>query len=628
MAFGGLKGTLTGSANSITNPMVASGSVVVAVGDLVTGILSQQTSLTAAGTVTDNLGNTYAYINAGIDAGTVTGRYFYARVTVAGTLTTVNVPATSSTNDASVVVDVIEGPFKPTVALDTSPPAASSDASTPFDCPSSGTLDEPVAVVIGYIAYGGNATVASTAPSTLGGTVARANASCGLSRRVVSSTSAVAPQFTATSADAALGTAAFIWAPNFSPATGDLALSPTAPTAAQTDHRDLTPAAGNLALSSTAPSSVVDIRRDPASANLVLSTTAPTVGLTSGVPTEELREDGAQELREDGGIELREQNDAFLYRPAAGNLTLSTTAPTAARTDNRDISPAAGNLVLSTTAPTATLSDNRDISPAVADLTLSSTAPTAARTDNLYISPAAADLILSTTAPTAVRTDNRDISPTAGDLTLSTTAPTVDVATSGAFIPATANLTLSATAPTVALSDNKDISPSAADLTLSSTTPTVEVTTGVDIDVSPDAANLVLSTFAPTVSVGVGSVQKDSDPDYWKMRGFHVEGETFTERLRKDTLGALDEVFSAPDSVRSARTAARAVREYAKASGALLSDNEVTALELVADQLRSAASQRLADAARRSAAEGRALLIAHLMMQRDEEEALFALDLY
>ena len=46
----------------------------------------QQTSLTVTA-VTDNLGNTYSATNAGSDNGNITGRAFYSRVTVPGTLT-------------------------------------------------------------------------------------------------------------------------------------------------------------------------------------------------------------------------------------------------------------------------------------------------------------------------------------------------------------------------------------------------------------------------------------------------------------------------------------------------------------------------------------------------------------
>jgi hypothetical protein len=227
VAKGDLRGTLTGSVNSVTNPTVASGSVAVSVGDLVFGTMSQQTALSASGTVTDNLGNTYAYVNAGTDGGTVAGRSFYARVTVAGTLTTVNVPATASANDASVVADVIEGPFL-TSPLDASL-ANATDATTPFTCTATGVMAQASNVVMAAISIAANQTVAATSPSTICGTVARANASVGQSRRVVSATTSVAPEFTGTSATAVQTTAAFKLDPTS-------ALTPALFTNSQTFH--------------------------------------------------------------------------------------------------------------------------------------------------------------------------------------------------------------------------------------------------------------------------------------------------------------------------------------------------------------------------------------------------------
>jgi hypothetical protein len=228
VAQGDLRGTLTGSVNSVTNPTVASGSVSVSVGDLVFGTMSQQTALSASGTVTDNLGNTYAYVNAGTDGGTVAGRSFYARVTVAGTLTTVNVPATASANDASVVADVIEGPFL-TSPLDASL-ANATDATTPFTCTATGVMAQASNVVMAAISIAGAQTVAATSPSTICGTVNRANASVGQSRRVVSATTSIAPEFTGTSATAVQTTAAFKLSP---PTQG---LTPSLFTNSQTFH--------------------------------------------------------------------------------------------------------------------------------------------------------------------------------------------------------------------------------------------------------------------------------------------------------------------------------------------------------------------------------------------------------
>lgn len=206
MAQGDLKGTLTVSLSSVANPSNATGSVEVVVGDLVFVSLTQQTNLTASG-VTDNLGNTYNPVNAGTDAGTVTIRSFYSRVTVEGTLTTVSVAATPSTNDASVVASVIEGPFL-TDPLDANP-ANTTDATSPYTCPATGVLSQASEVVMAAIGLASSQTIVATAPSVIAGTVARNNASTGHSRLVVSATTSVTPEFTGTSVVSAQVTASF-----------------------------------------------------------------------------------------------------------------------------------------------------------------------------------------------------------------------------------------------------------------------------------------------------------------------------------------------------------------------------------------------------------------------------------
>src|SRR5258708_6900151 len=113
MAFGDLIGTLTGNGVSVTNPSnTTTGSVVVAVGDLVVGVMSEQSALTATA-VTDNLGNTYTAQNAGTwsGAGGTSGRMFYSRVSVAGTLTVCHFAATASSDNYSVAVAAFTGPF-------------------------------------------------------------------------------------------------------------------------------------------------------------------------------------------------------------------------------------------------------------------------------------------------------------------------------------------------------------------------------------------------------------------------------------------------------------------------------------------------------------------------------------
>jgi hypothetical protein len=206
VAQGDHKGSLTASVASVTNPTNLTGSVSVALSDLIFVCFSQQTALTAT-TVTDNLGNTYTAVNAGTDAGTATIRCYFSRVTAAGTLTQISVAATASANDASAVGSVIEGPFVAS-PLDANP-ANTTDGTTPFDCPPTGTLAQTNEVVMAAIAVASAQTVAATSPDVITQTVNRANISTGVSRRVVSSTSTVTPQFTGTSAVAAQTTASF-----------------------------------------------------------------------------------------------------------------------------------------------------------------------------------------------------------------------------------------------------------------------------------------------------------------------------------------------------------------------------------------------------------------------------------
>lgn len=213
MAFGSLKGALTGSLASITasaNNMTNAG-ISVSVGDLVFAVVGQQTNLTTTG-CSDNLGNTYTAVDAGTDAGAVTARAFYARVTTAGTLTTVTAAATASSNDFAGVAAVIEGPFA-TSPLDAHPANITSDITSPFNCPATGTLAQADEVVIGWGAANQNTSWGSVEPNSV---AANANQSTNVKvvvgYQAVSATTSVVPVFTAASnpTQAILGTASFL----------------------------------------------------------------------------------------------------------------------------------------------------------------------------------------------------------------------------------------------------------------------------------------------------------------------------------------------------------------------------------------------------------------------------------
>ncbi len=163
MAFGALKGTLTVSLASITNPTSAVGSVSVSVGDLVFAVLNQQTALTVTAWA-DNLGNTYTPLNAGNDVGAITGRAAWARVTTAGTLTSVDATCTASANDVNHVVAVIEGPFA-TSPLDANPANGTTDVTTPYVCPATGTLAQASEVVMCFVCRGTTTVMNADSPN-------------------------------------------------------------------------------------------------------------------------------------------------------------------------------------------------------------------------------------------------------------------------------------------------------------------------------------------------------------------------------------------------------------------------------------------------------------------------------
>lgn len=199
MAFGGLKGTLTGSAASITASNSIAGSVAVAVGDLIFAVSCQQTALTSTA-ATDNLGNIYTAQNAGTLSGAaVSGRAFWSLVTVAGTLTSIAIAATASANDWCGVAGVIEGPFDPS-PLDTNPANITTDITSPFTCPATGTLAQASEVVMawGATTNASNFSWSATSPNLLAiGASSALIVRVALGYQAVSATTTVSPEFTA-----------------------------------------------------------------------------------------------------------------------------------------------------------------------------------------------------------------------------------------------------------------------------------------------------------------------------------------------------------------------------------------------------------------------------------------------
>ena len=202
MAFGGLKGTLTAGAAAIPANYANAGSVSVAVGDLLLALVCTNNTLNGTA-VTDNLGNSYTAQNAGTDNANACGRLWYSIATASGTLTAQTVNSTSTTNDVAFIGAVFEGVFS---AVDNAGIANLVDSTTPFTCPSTGTLAQADELVIGWISYALARTLTATSPFTMAiqrmSTSDGATASVvgGISYRLVSATTAQIPEFTSSGA--------------------------------------------------------------------------------------------------------------------------------------------------------------------------------------------------------------------------------------------------------------------------------------------------------------------------------------------------------------------------------------------------------------------------------------------
>jgi hypothetical protein len=198
MAFGDVKaGTLTVNAASVTNPFNLTGATIAVVaGDLIVGAVFEQGSTASAMTATDNLTNTYAYPTAK-STSTNGGRAFYSIVTQAGNLTQISLAMVASSANAVAVARVITGPF---LSVDAVPAnSLSTDLSSPFTCPTTGTLAQASEVVIGWAVSNGSATWTATSPNILIGQAATAAiGSVRLGAQTVAATTAVAPVFAGT----------------------------------------------------------------------------------------------------------------------------------------------------------------------------------------------------------------------------------------------------------------------------------------------------------------------------------------------------------------------------------------------------------------------------------------------
>ena len=149
-------------------------------------------------TIADNLdGN--AWTTLGPTTSTVRLTSYYKVATTTGNLTATLTFTSSSAKRAGAIGSFT---FTSGYVIDTHP-ADNTDATTPFDCPSSGVLAQASEIVFGARANATTGTLAATAPNLIVDTAATTGGSStgvGLCYQVVNATTAVAPQMTGTSA--------------------------------------------------------------------------------------------------------------------------------------------------------------------------------------------------------------------------------------------------------------------------------------------------------------------------------------------------------------------------------------------------------------------------------------------
>jgi hypothetical protein len=225
MAFGALRGTLTGNNTSPTTGISATGSVSVTAGDLV--VVSYALRVTGnTVTVQDNLGNHYTQLPSIDTVGNSPSRPFYCIVKANGTLTTVTGSHTTTTGDAAVAVSVFEGVFDGW-AVDKFT-TQSADSTSPYTCANSGTLNQADEVIVGIQSQGNGgaaASYAATSPYTIGGTASSGTGanttSTALNHHLVSSTTGEAPEITSSASTSGGTQTASFRKLRTSPAIGD-----------------------------------------------------------------------------------------------------------------------------------------------------------------------------------------------------------------------------------------------------------------------------------------------------------------------------------------------------------------------------------------------------------------------
>lgn len=185
----------------------------VAIGDVAVVAFADQVGGSSP-TIADDLGNTWIPLS-GPTTNTVRASKWYSIIANPGIMT-VTITFGSSAASRAGVLAVWDASAFGASPLDKNITNAN-DSTTPYDCPTSGTLAQADEIVLGFVFVAGiegNINTV-TSPSTLAvaygstGGNAATNSSVAISYRKVTATTAVAPQFTGTSRTGIVSTASF-----------------------------------------------------------------------------------------------------------------------------------------------------------------------------------------------------------------------------------------------------------------------------------------------------------------------------------------------------------------------------------------------------------------------------------
>jgi hypothetical protein len=194
--------TGSGQANAI-GTTIATSAMNVSAGDIVVVAVADQMG-GAAPTLTDSVGgNTWTALS-GPTTNTIRASKWYSIITNGGASMTVTATFASATASRAIVAAAWSSSLFSASPLDTNVVNAN-DSTTPFTCPSTGTLAQANEIVLAFNFAAGATVVTATSPNLLAIAVASnsgsaaTNASAAIGYQVVAATTAVAPVFAGTS---------------------------------------------------------------------------------------------------------------------------------------------------------------------------------------------------------------------------------------------------------------------------------------------------------------------------------------------------------------------------------------------------------------------------------------------